>query len=310
MGALERPVPFFKKNQTTMATEDACKLFVAGLPDSVTEDVLREIFEAVGGTVVDVSLPRDRATGRPRGFGFVTFSTADEASNARQSLDGSLQAGRSISVRPFSSEPPRRGEARTGEGGGAGGGGGSTEDRTLYVGNLPYDASQQEVIAFLGEHGVTQIARVHLPSGPDGRPRGFGFVTLQTADAANQAIIALRGVEVRGRRLLVNIAHPRGAAPGGGAGGRGMGTRPPREEGGGWSGGAGGGYAPPPLDAPPGSRPEGRRRGAAGPTEGGEEGDARRATKKKGAAGKKSRGGPPEKGGGGNWRSWNRDDDD
>jgi RNA recognition motif-containing protein len=291
-----------------MATEDACKLFVAGLPDSVTEDVLREIFEAVGGTVVDVSLPRDRATGRPRGFGFVTFSTAEEASNARQSLDGSLQAGRSISVRPFSSEPPRRGETRTSEG--AGGGSASTEDRTLYVGNLPYDASQQEVIQFLGEHGVTQIARVHLPSGPDGRPRGFGFVTLQSADAANQAIISLRGVEVRGRRLLVNIAHPRGASPGGGAGGRGMGgPRPPREEGGGWSGGGGGGgYAPPPPDAPPGSRPEGRRRGAGGPTEGGEEGDARRKNKKRTAG--KGRGGPPERGGGGNWRSWNRDDDD
>jgi RNA recognition motif-containing protein len=294
-----------------MATEDACKLFVAGLPDSVTEDVLREIFEAVGGTVVDVSLPRDRATGRPRGFGFVTFSTPDEANNARQSLDGSLQAGRSISVRPFSSEPPRRGESRGNEA--APGASGSTEDRTLYVGNLPYDASQQEVIGFLGEHGVTQIARVHLPAGPDGRPRGFGFVTLLTADAANEAIIALRGVEVRGRRLLVNIAHPRGAAPGGGAGGRGMGPRPPREDGGpgGWAGGGGGGgggYSAAPPDAPPGSRPEGRRRGAGGPAEGGDEGDARK--KKKRGAVSKGRAAPPERGGGGNWRSWNRDDED
>lgn len=298
-----------------MATEDACKLFVAGLPDSVTEDVLREIFEAVGGTVVDVSLPRDRATGRPRGFGFVTFSTAEEASNARQSLDGSLQAGRSISVRPFSSEPPRRGEG-AGPGGGPGGGpgAGASEDRTLYVGNLPYDASQQEVIAFLGEHGVTAIARVHLPAGPDGRPRGFGFVTLASSDAANQAIISLRGVEVRGRRLLVNIAHPRGASPGGGGGGRGMSARPPREDGGaggGWSGGAGYSNAPPEIPAP-GSRPDGRRRGMSGAPEGGEEGgDARNKKKKRGTGGAgKGRGGPPERGGGGNWRSWNRDDDE
>ena len=47
------PGRFFQRI-TKMATEDACKLFVAGLPDSVTEDVLREIFAAVGGTVVDV----------------------------------------------------------------------------------------------------------------------------------------------------------------------------------------------------------------------------------------------------------------
>jgi nucleolin len=287
---------------------------VSGLPDSVTEDVLREIFEAVGGTVVDVSLPRDRATGRPRGFGFVTFSTPEEAGNARQSLDGSLQAGRSISVRPFSSEPPRRGEGRPEGGGPAGAGGGASEDRTLYVGNLPYDASQQEVIGFLGEHGVTAIARVHLPAGPDGRPRGFGFVTLQSAEAANQAIISLRGVEVRGRRLLVNIAHPRGAAPAGGAGGRGFGARPP-EGGGSWAPSGAPGFSSPPPDLS--ARPDSRRRGSGGPSgppEGGsEEGDARNKAaagkKKRGAAGK-GRAGPPERGGGGNWRSWNRDDED
>ena len=293
-----------------MATEDACKLFVAGLPDSVTEDVLRQIFEAAGGTVTDVSLPRDRATGRPRGFGFVTFSTPDEATNARQSLDGSLQAGRSISVRPFSSEPPRRGEGRPegGPGGGGGGGGGSNEDRTLYVGNLPYDASQQEVAQFLGEHGVTSIVRVHLPAGPDGRPRGFGFVTLGSAEAANQAIISLRGVEVRGRRLLVNIAHPRGSSPAGG-GGRGFGG--PRPEGGGsWApGGPGFPSGPPPDPNAAGGRPDGRRRGS-GPPEGGEEGDRKPDKKKKRGASGKGREGPPERGGGGNWRSWNRDDED
>jgi nucleolin len=288
-----------------MATEDARKLFVAGLPESVTEDTLREIFEAVGGTVVDVSLPRDRATGRPRGFGFVTLSSAEEAAAARGSLDGSLQAGRSISVRPFSSEPPRRGEGRP-EGGGAPAS--PSEDRTLYVGNLPYDASQQEVADLLSQNGVTSIVRVHLPAGPDGRPRGFGFVTLGSAEAANEAIIQLRGVEVRGRRLMVNIAHPRGAAPGGGApGGRPTGPRPPREEG--WSQGpppfAGGG--PPPETGDAGARADARRKGTGG--EWTEEGE-RKPVKKKGAAGGRKKGGPPERGGGGNWRSWNRDDDD
>src|SRR5437868_14459769 len=89
--------------------EDA-KLFVAGLPDSVSEEVLKQIFEATGGKVVSVSLPKDRMTGRPRGFGFVTMSSPAEAQSARDSLDGSLQGGRSISVRPFQAEPPKRGE--------------------------------------------------------------------------------------------------------------------------------------------------------------------------------------------------------
>src|SRR5713101_3221879 len=90
-----------------MANEEA-KLFVAGLPDSISEDVLKQLFEATGGKVVSVSLPKDRMTGRPRGFGFVTLGTPQEAQAARDALDGSMQAGKSISVRPFQAEPPRR----------------------------------------------------------------------------------------------------------------------------------------------------------------------------------------------------------
>src|SRR6185295_13350576 len=105
-----------------MANEDARKLFVAGLPDSITEDVLKQLFEATGGTVSEISLPKDRATGRPRGFGFVTLSTSDEAQAARDSLDGSIQAGKSISVRPFQAEPPKREPGSTGPRSSGGGG--------------------------------------------------------------------------------------------------------------------------------------------------------------------------------------------
>src|SRR3954468_11409195 len=141
--------------------EDTRKLFVAGLPDSITEEVLRHLFEATGGNVVEVSLPKDRATGRPRGFGFVTLATSEEANSARESLDGSFQAGKSISVRPFQAEPPRRdalgGPPMSGPGGASGprssgapmsggmGGAAAAPDRTLYVGNLPYDATVEEV---------------------------------------------------------------------------------------------------------------------------------------------------------------------
>jgi RNA recognition motif-containing protein len=241
--------------------EDSRKLFVAGLPDSITEDVLRQLFEATGGNVVEVSLPKDRATGRPRGFGFVTLSTTEEANAARESLDGSFQGGKSISVRPFQAEPPKRegrpmggggGGERGGERGGGMGGGGapagpvSAPDRTLYVGNLPYDATQDEVESLITATGAGPVVRVHLPTDPDGRKRGFGFVTMASADAARAAIEALRGADVRGRRLVVNLAHPKG-------------ERPPREErpgggyqaGGGGGGGGAGGYSSQPFAPPP-----------------------------------------------------------
>jgi RNA recognition motif-containing protein len=212
-----------------MSTQDERKLFVAGLPDSITENELRQLFEATGSKVLDVSLPRHRDTGRPRGFGFVTLSTSDEAASARSALDGSMQAGRSISVRPFQSEPPRRGEGGRGgveSGGGGGGGGGGPApgvggpDRTVYVGNLPYDATAVELETLITSSAGGPVVRVHLPVGPDGRARGFGFVTMGSAEAANSAIVALRDVELRGRRLMVNIAHPRGSGGGGGGGDR------------------------------------------------------------------------------------------
>jgi RNA recognition motif-containing protein len=189
-----------------MSTEDERKLFIAGLPDSITEDVLRQLFEATGGTVVNVTLPKHRDTGRPRGFGFVTLSSAEEAASARDALDGSLQAGRAISVRPFQSEPPRRDARSEGPASQSG-------DRTLYVGNLPYDTSQAELEELFSANGAGPIVRVHLPAGPDGRMRGFGFITLGSADAATSAIVALRDAELRGRRLMINIAHPRGSGP-------------------------------------------------------------------------------------------------
>lgn len=238
-----------------MANEEA-KLFVAGLPDSVSEDVLKQLFEATGGKVIAVSLPKDRATGRPRGFGFVTLATPQEAQAAREALDGSLQAGKSISVRPFQSEPPKR------EPGGMGPrpGGGPTRgpsaqqapDRTLYVGNLPYDVTQEEVQALINGVAPDGVVRVHLPMDADGRKRGFGFVTMASAESAKTASEQLRSADIRGRRLVVNLAHPKGERParpeGGpavgarfGSGGFGAGGSPPH--GGGGGGGFGG--APP-----------------------------------------------------------------
>lgn len=256
--------------------EDSRKLFVAGLPDSITEDVLRQLFEATGGNVVEVSLPKDRATGRPRGFGFVTLATMEEANSARESLDGSFQGGKSISVRPFQAEPPRRevrplgasgpASSATPMGGGMGGGP-PAPDRTLYVGNLPYDATIEEVEGLINATGSGPVVRVHLPMDPDGRKRGFGFVTMASADAAKGAIEALRGADIRGRRLVVNLAHPKGERPAGGdrpGGGFGGGGG---YAGGGFSGGGGGGGGyvggGPPAPPAPGRKTfdEKRRRG-------------------------------------------------
>lgn len=190
-----------------MSTADARKLFVAGLPDAITEDELRRCFEAAGGVVQDVSIPRDRATGKSRGFGFVTMDTSDQAQAVRDALDGSDLGGRSISVRPFQAEPPKRTEGpRVSQPP-------VSQDRTLYVGNLPYDCTEEKLEALFQTLQIEGVARLSLPVGTDGRRRGFGFVSMETGQAAVDALAKLQSAEMNGRRLIINIAHPKGERP-------------------------------------------------------------------------------------------------
>ena len=94
------------------------KLYVGGLPYSVTEDKLQEIFSA-HGTVESARVITDRFTGRSRGFGFVEMSNEEEAQTAIDSLNGSDLDGRSLTVN----------EARPQENRGGGGDGGGGGDR-------------------------------------------------------------------------------------------------------------------------------------------------------------------------------------
>src|SRR5258706_9334624 len=92
------------------------KIYVGNLPFTATEAEVRTLFSE-HGTVESVSLPTDRETGRPRGFGFVEMSQADSA-KAIQSLNGYNMGGRPLRVNEAQDKP------RTGGGGGRPGGGG------------------------------------------------------------------------------------------------------------------------------------------------------------------------------------------
>ena len=103
------------------------KLFVGNLSFNVTENDLQDAF-AAHGTVVETNLMMDRTTGRPRGFGFVTMSTPEEAQKAIDGLNGKALDGRNLTV-----NVARPREERSGGGGGGGGrreyGGGGGRNR-------------------------------------------------------------------------------------------------------------------------------------------------------------------------------------
>ena len=89
----------------------------------------------------------------------------------------------------------------------------------IYVGNLPFSATEGEVAELFGQYG--EIVSCSLPKDREtGRPRGFGFVEMEDEDA-KKAIAALDGQPLGGRALRVNEAQPREARGGGGYGGGG-----------------------------------------------------------------------------------------
>ncbi|MCT7954139.1 RNA recognition motif domain-containing protein [Laspinema palackyanum] len=93
---------------------------------------------------------------------------------------------------------------------------------SIYVGNLSYDVTQEDLSAVFAEYGSVQ--RVHLPTDREtGRPRGFAFVEMKSETEEAAAIEALDGAEWMGRDMKVNKAKPRetrSSFGGGGGGGR------------------------------------------------------------------------------------------
>lgn len=97
----------------------------------------------------------------------------------------------------------------------------------LYIGNLPFSATETDLREVFGAHGTVTDAIVMMDR-VTGRSRGFGFITFSSPEEGKAAIAALSGADMGGRNLTVNEARP-------------MEERPPRREGG-YGGGGGGGY--------------------------------------------------------------------
>jgi hypothetical protein len=159
----------------------------------------------------------------------------------------------------------------------------------IYVGNLPYTATEEDVSGLFAAYGPVERVKI-ITDRETGRSKGFAFVTLGDQSQLNASIEALNGYDYQGRALRVNASEPKESKPGGfrsgGGGGGGGGYGGERRGGGGGGygggGGGGGGYG-------------GERRGGGGGGYGG--GGDRRG----GGGGYKGGGGGYKGGGGGGW---------
>jgi RNA recognition motif-containing protein len=107
----------------------------------------------------------------------------------------------------------------------------------LFVGNLSFNTTENDLQDLFAAYGPVQQVDMIMDR-MTGRPRGFGFVTMENQEDAKKAVEALHGKNVGGRDLTVNEARPREDRPGGGGGGRSFGGG---GGGGGYGGGGGGG---------------------------------------------------------------------
>jgi RNA recognition motif. (a.k.a. RRM, RBD, or RNP domain) len=145
----------------------------------------------------------------------------------------------------------------------------------IYVGNLPFTATEEEVAELFAAFGPVEKVKI-VTDRETGRPRGFCFVTLADTSRVKEAADAVDGQELGGRPLRVNPAEPREKKPGGfgggGGGPRGGGYGGERRGGG---GGGGGGYGGERRGGGGGGGYGGDRRGGGGGGKGGYGGGSR-----------------------------------
>ncbi len=110
----------------------------------------------------------------------------------------------------------------------------------LFVGNLSFNTTQNDLQDAFAAFGTVTETNL-MTDRETGRPRGFGFITMGTAEEAQAAIEGLHGRDFDGRALTVNVAKPREERSGGGGGRSGGGYGGGRSGGGGYGGGRSGG---------------------------------------------------------------------
>lgn len=215
----ERAIKKAKAEADESANPASTNLFVGNLSWNVDDELLRSTFEEYG-ELTRVQVMYDRATNRAKGFGYVEFAKAEDAAAAYEAKKGFELDGRAMNV-DYSSRKPADGQKQ--------------EDRrksfgdqlspptaTLFVGNIAWDAGQEQVSEAFSPYGT--ILSVRLPTDQEsGQPKGFGYVTFSSVDEATAAIEAMQGAYISSRPIRLDYGAERTDRGDGGSGGRGRG---------------------------------------------------------------------------------------
>jgi nucleolin len=208
------------------------RLFVGNLPPQLCFPELEDLFLPFG-VIVSADLMTDPTTGRSRGFGFVEMESNDAARAAITALHGSQLDGQTLTVNEANpvrgmgapredNRRPFTPTASSPSGDRPSSGGVRSSGVRLFVGNLPYTATNAELEKLFVESGKVVSVSI-MTDRATGQSKGFAFVDMGSKDEAAAAIKRFDGREALGRILKVNEARPPERRPGGffgGGGGR------------------------------------------------------------------------------------------
>ncbi|KAM8910706.1 heterogeneous nuclear ribonucleoprotein A0-like [Spinachia spinachia] len=228
-------------------TDQLCKLFVGGLNVDTDDDGLRKHFEQYG-SLTDCVVVVNKQLQRSRCFGFVTYSSPEEADAAMAARPHTVD-GNAVEVkRAVAREDANKPEALA-------------KVKKIFVGGLKDDIEEEHLTEYFSQYGEIEKAEV-ISEKETGKKRGFGFVYFTDHDAADKAVVVkfhtINGHKVEVKKALTKQEMQAAGRPGmvpRGRGGRGMrgnqngyGSRDYGggynygNGGGGYNGGGGGGY--------------------------------------------------------------------
>jgi len=216
--------PVAKKNKVDPdGKEPSANLFVGNLSWNVDEEWLKSEFEGFG-ELAGVRLITNRDDGRSKGYGYVEFVNLEEAKQAYAAKKGTEIDGRPLNIDYANAkkDPKEKQEAR----GNRFGDQLSEESDTLFLGNLSFEATEDDVYNIFAPFGTA--TGVRIPTNPeDGTVKGFGYVTFSSIDEAKAALEGAQGSFIQNRPVRIDFASTRrndGGSPArGGFGGRGGG---------------------------------------------------------------------------------------
>ncbi len=171
------------------------KVFVGGLSWETDEKSLRDYFGRYG-TVSDCVIMRDRHTGHPRGFGFVTYddeAVADRVAAERHELDGRQVEAKRAVPRSECAPAARVAHARA--------------TKKVFVGGLPATCGQEQIVDYFSRFGEIADAQV-MYDHHTGNSRGFGFVTF-VSEATVDRVVECDDHDIMGKFVDVKRAEPR-----------------------------------------------------------------------------------------------------